>query len=68
MTSVFMSESPSKMFSVSLTSILLFSAEEFLNLVANFTVGKLHVILGRAIIAHKREEVVISDVKLSRSS
>lgn len=49
-----------------LTGVLLLSLEETVDLVANFTVGHLDIILEVTIIVHEGEETVIGDVKLVR--
>lgn len=50
-----------------LTGILFFSAEKTLDLLTSFTIRKLDIILGGAVIAHERKEAVISDIKLASS-
>ena len=47
-----------------LTSVLLLSAEKLLNLVTNFTIRNLDIVLGLSVISHKGEETIIRDVKL----
>ena len=51
-----------------LTGIFLFGFEKLLNLVANVTVRDLDIIFGGTVVRHEREEVVISNVKLSTVS
>jgi len=48
-----------------LTSILLIGAEKLLNLVTNFTIRNLDIILGLAVIGHKGEESIVGDIELS---
>jgi len=47
-----------------LTSVFLFSFEELLDLVTNFAVGNLHIILGFTIVSHERKETIVGDVEL----
>ena len=47
-----------------LTGILLLFSEHFGDLVTNFTVWDLDIILGATIFRHQREETIISDIKL----
>lgn len=47
-----------------LTSVLGFLQEELLDLVTNFTIRKLDVVLGGAIVVHEREETIVGDVEL----
>lgn len=47
-----------------LTGILFLSAEELLDLVANFTIRDLDIVLGCAIIRHQRKEAVLGNVEL----
>lgn len=51
--------------SIGLTGIFLLGAEKLLNLIANFAIRDLDIILGLTIISHKREEAIIRDVKLN---
>ena len=48
-----------------LTGILFLTAEELLDLVANFTFGDLDIVFGGTIIRHEGQETVIGDVELS---
>ena len=47
-----------------LTSVFLFSLEELLDLVTNFAVGNLHIILSFAIVCHERKETIVGNVEL----
>jgi len=47
------------------TGIFLIGAEEFLNLIPNFSFRNLDVILSLAIISHERKESVVRDIQLS---
>lgn len=47
-----------------LTGVLALLSEELGDLVTNFTVGELDVVLGGAVIVHEGEETVVSDVDL----
>jgi len=47
------------------TSILLFLTEELVDLLANFTLRHLDIILGGTIVGHERQESVIGNVELS---
>ena len=47
-----------------LTGVLLVASEEFLDLVTNFTLGHLDIILGGTIVGHEGQKVVISDIEL----
>ena len=51
-----------------LTGILLLGPEKLLDLLANFTVWDLDIILGSAIVGHERQEAVISDIELPKLS
>ena len=66
MTSVIVSISTISSYIRRLTGVLLILFEEFSDLIANFTVGDFDIVLGAAIVGHKREEAVIGDVKLAR--
>jgi hypothetical protein len=46
------------------TGVLALIGEHLGDLVANFTVGNLDVVLGGAIVGHEREEAVIGHVEL----
>lgn len=48
-----------------LTGVLSLFDEKLLDLVANFALGNLDVVLGGAVIRHEREETVVRDIKLS---
>ena len=50
-----------------LTGILLLLSENFVDLVTNFTIWYLDIILGASIIRHQREETVIGDIELERN-
>ena len=50
------------------TGVLLFGAEQLLDLLANFAIGDLHVVLGVAVVPHEGEEAVVGDVELSMRS
>lgn len=47
-----------------LTGVFLLLTEKLLDLLTNFTIGHLDIILGGAIVRHEGQEVVISDIKL----
>lgn len=49
-----------------LTGILLLGLEQLLDLLANFTLRDLDIVLGSTIIGHQGQETVISDIKLVR--
>lgn len=49
---------------IQITGVFLLRAEELLNLVANFSVRNLDIILGSAVIRHEREEVIVGDIQL----
>ena len=49
-----------------LTSIILLFSEHFGDLVTNFTVWDLDIILGATIFRHQREETIIGDIELER--
>ena len=48
-----------------LTGVLLISAEKLLDLLTNFTIWHLDIILGGTVVRHKGQETIVSDVKLS---
>jgi hypothetical protein len=50
---------------VALTGILLVGAEKLLNLLADFAVGHLDIVLGGTVVRHEGQEPVVSDVELS---
>ncbi len=64
MTSVEVSKFSPKHVRFCLTGVLLFSAEKLLNLITNFSIGNLDVILGVTVFAHKRKEAIFGHVKL----
>ena len=47
-----------------LTGILLLGLEQLLDLLANFTLWDFDIVLGGAIIRHKGQEAVVSDIEL----
>jgi hypothetical protein len=47
-----------------LTSILLLNGEELLDLLANFALGNLDIILGLTIIGHQGEVTIVRDIEL----
>lgn len=49
-----------------LTGIFFISAEELLDLVTDFTIRNLDIILGLTIISHKREKTVVRNVELKQ--
>ena len=49
---------------VRLTGVFLLSVEELLDLVANLSVRYLYIILGSAVLRHKRKKVIIGDIQL----
>lgn len=51
-----------------LTGVLAVLGEELADLVANLAVGKLDIVLGGAVVGHKREETVIGDIELGTIS
>lgn len=48
-----------------LTGVFLLGAEELLNLIANLSIGNLHIVLCLAIISHQREKPVVGDIELA---
>lgn len=50
--------------SVRLTGILLVSLEHLGDLLTNFTVGKLDILLHGTVIVHELKEAIVGDVKL----
>ena len=48
------------------TGVLLLLAEELGDLLANFTVGNLDVILGSTVFGHEGEEAVVGNVELAQ--
>ena len=50
--------------SLLLTGVLLLSAEELGDLVANFAIGHLDIILGVTIVGHQGKEAIVRDVQL----
>lgn len=49
---------------VELTGILLISLEELGDLVTDFAIRDLDVVLGVAVVAHQRKEAIIRDIEL----
>ena len=49
---------------VRLTGVFLLGTEELLDLVANFSVGNLDIVLGSAVVRHEGKEAVVSDIEL----
>ena len=47
-----------------LTGILLVGTEEFFDLLTNFTLGHLDIILGGTVVRHERQKAIISDIEL----
>lgn len=47
-----------------LTGILFFSAEKLLNFITNLSIGNLDIILGVAVLTHKRKEAIFRHIKL----
>jgi hypothetical protein len=47
-----------------LTGVLALLGEEFVDLVANFTIGNLDIVLGGAIVGHEGEETIVSNIEL----
>lgn len=47
--------------------VLAILREELVDLLADFTVGDLDIVLGVAAIAHEREETVVSDIELQNA-
>jgi len=43
--------------------ILLLGSEELINLLANFSIGNLHIILGLTIVSHQGKETIIRDIE-----
>jgi hypothetical protein len=50
-----------------LTGVLSILLEELLDLVTNFTIWNLDIVLGGAVVVHEGEEAVVSDIKLAQS-
>lgn len=48
-----------------LTGVLLLLLEELVDLVTDFTVGELDIVLGVAVVVHEGEETIVGDVKLA---
>ena len=46
------------------TAVLAVILEHFIDLVANFAIRDLDIILGAAAVVHKRQETIVSDVEL----
>ena len=49
---------------VKLTGVLLVDLEKLVNLVTDFAIGHLDIILGVAIVAHERQEAIVRDIQL----
>lgn len=47
------------------TSVLLLLTEETVDLLTDFTLGKLDVVLGGTGVVHEGQEVIVSDIDLS---
>lgn len=47
-----------------LTGVLALLGEELVDLVANFTIGNLDIVLGGAIVGHEGEETIVSNIEL----
>ncbi len=47
------------------TGIFLLGTEEILDLVTNFTVWELDIVLGGTVVGHQGEATIISDIKLA---
>jgi hypothetical protein len=47
-----------------LTSVFAILLEELPDLVASLTIGDLDIVLGRPIVGHEREKVIVSDIEL----
>jgi len=47
-----------------LTSVLAILGEHLVDLVTDFAIGKLDIILGGAVVRHEGEEAVVSNVEL----
>lgn len=47
-----------------LTGVLALLGKQLVDLVANFTIGDLDVVLGGAVISHEGEETVVGNVEL----
>ena len=47
-----------------LTGVLALLGEELVDLVTNFTVGKLDIVLGGTIVRHEGKETIVLDVEL----
>lgn len=65
MTSAFVSRILSRGLNVP-TGVLLLLAEELGDLLANFTVGNLDIILGSTVFGHEGEEAVVGNVELAQ--
>ena len=49
---------------IGLTSVLAVLGKELVDLIADFTVGNLDIVLGGAIVGHEGEEAVVGDIEL----
>jgi hypothetical protein len=47
-----------------LTGVLSILSEELVDLVTSFAIGDLDIVFGGAIVGHKGEETIVSDVEL----
>jgi hypothetical protein len=47
-----------------LTGVLALLGEELVDLVANFTIGNLDIVLGGAVVGHEGEETIVSNIEL----
>ena len=50
------------------TDVFAFILEELLDLVTNFALRNLDIVLGRTIIGHEREETIVGDIELHQQS
>ena len=50
-----------------LTGILLFFAEELVDLLTNLALRNLDIVLGSAVLGHEGEETIIGDVELAHT-
>jgi hypothetical protein len=51
-----------------LTGVLLFGGEELVDLLTNFSIGNLDIVLGLTIIGHQGEETIVRDIELCRNA
>jgi hypothetical protein len=47
-----------------LTSVFTVLSKELIDLIANFTFWNLDIVLGRAVVGHKREEAILRNIEL----